>query len=136
MIEKSEGSPVLSQQSMPDRVERSAVHPRARRPHQPLRARQHLVRGAAREREQQDAFGSDAAIDEMRHAIDERPRLARSGARYDEQRTVTVCRRRELFGVQLRAEVARRRRDLALASGINAELICHDSRISRRASAR
>ncbi len=49
-------------------------------------ARQHLAGGAAREGEQHDALGRDAALDEEGDAVDERPRLAGARARDDERR--------------------------------------------------
>ena len=83
-----------AEQPVPDGVERAAVHPRARRADQPLGAREHLLRGAAREGEEQDALGGDAALDEVRDAMDERARLARARARDDQQRRVAEAWRR------------------------------------------
>ena len=48
-----------------------------------------------------------AAAEQMRDAIDERARLARAGARDDEQRTVAEGRGRVLLRIQLRREVDR-----------------------------
>ena len=66
-----------------------------------LDAPQHLGGGAAREREQQHAPRVGAALDEVRHAVHERGRLAGAGAGDDEQRPVAVLRRGELLWVEL-----------------------------------
>ena len=66
-----------------------------------LDAAQHLGGGAAREREQQDAPRVGAALDEVRHAVHERGRLAGAGAGDDEQRPVAVRHGGELLGVEL-----------------------------------
>ena len=67
---------------------------------------EHLVGGAAREGEEEDALGRDAAFDEVGDAVDERARLPGAGAGDDEQRTVAVRGGGGLLGVQLRGEVA------------------------------
>ena len=99
------GGSVAAEQPVRGGVKGPAVHARARAADQPLGAREHLLRGAAREGEEQDALGRHAALDQVRDAVDERPRLARAGAGDDEQRTVAKLRGR-LFGVELGGEVA------------------------------
>ena len=68
--------------------------------HQAAGARQHLARGAARERQQQDAFGRHALLDQVGDAAGERPRLAGAGAGDDQHRPVAAGDRRELGGIQ------------------------------------
>ena len=78
----------LSEQAMPDGVKGAAVHPRAGGADESLGAGEHLAGGAAREGEEEDALRRDAALDQVRDAVDERARLARAGAGDDEQRPV------------------------------------------------
>ena len=61
---------------------------------------QHLLRGAPRERQQQDRAGRHAALDQPRDAIDQRASLARSRARHDQQRAVAMRHGGELRGIQ------------------------------------
>jgi len=63
------------------------------------RAPRHLDRGAAREREQQEALRIRALQDEMCHAMRERVGLSRARAREDQQRARSMARRRALRGV-------------------------------------
>ena len=68
---------------------------------QPLRPRQHLLRCASRERQEQNSLCLDAALDQVRDTIDERARLASASARDDEKWPITVCSRGRLFRIQL-----------------------------------
>ena len=79
-----------AQQPVRGRVEGPAVHGAARAPDQPFGAAEHLLRGATREREEQDALRTDAALEQVRDAIHERAGLARPRARDDQQRAVRV----------------------------------------------
>ena len=84
----------------PDALGRAARAVAARREDR-LDPAQHLARGAAREREQQDAPRVRAALDELGDAVRERCRLAGAGAGDDEQRSVAVLGGCELVGVEL-----------------------------------
>ena len=84
----------------PDALRGAARGVAARRQHR-LDAPQHLGGGAAREGEQQDAPRVGAALDEVRHAVHQRGRLAGAGAGDDEQRAVAVLRRGELLWIEL-----------------------------------
>ncbi len=64
-------------------------------------AAKHLLRGAARERQQQYRLGIDSHLHQPRHAVGERPRLARPRAGNDERWTIHMLHRFELRGVQL-----------------------------------
>ena len=127
---------VLPQEPVPGSVERSAVHPRARVAYESLRAREHLLRRPPGEREKQDALGLYAPFDQVCDTIYERARLARTGARDDEQGTVAVFGGRELFGVELRAEIASRRLYFALSAWIDPQLIGHVSKYNAARLAR
>ena len=72
-------------------VKRSALDPRGRGAHEAFGAREHFVGGAAREGEEENAFGCDALIYKMRDAIDERSRFAGAGSG-DEQRSFAMWR--------------------------------------------
>jgi hypothetical protein len=61
----------------------------------------HLAGGFVGKREQQDGFRLDAIIEQPRHAIRQRPRLARSRARNDER----LPRRADDGGVLLLIEL-------------------------------
>jgi hypothetical protein len=71
-------------------MEGSTVYAGARRSDELCRTAEHLLRGAARKGEQEDPVRRDPALDEMRDAIDQRPGLAGTGARDNEQRPITV----------------------------------------------
>ena len=130
MIVKSRGEAgrgaELSEQPVPGGVERSAVHPRAAPTDESLGAGEHLLRGAAREGEEEDALGRDAALDQVRDAVDERARFARARAGDDEQRPVA-----EGDGARLlRIEGGRERRlvrggKLSRARAVEARLVRH-----------
>lgn len=62
---------------------------------------QHFVRRPSGERQQEDPLRSDAALDELRDAMDERSRLAGAGPGDDEEGTVSVVHRRELSRVEV-----------------------------------
>ena len=65
-----------------------------------LCAPQHLLRGATRERQQQDRAGRHAALDQPRDAINQRASLARSRSRHDQQRAVAMRHGGKLRGIQ------------------------------------
>ncbi len=52
---------------------------------------EHLRRGPAGEREQQDAIGRDTLLDQVGNPTRQCPRLAGSRTGYDQQGPVTVC---------------------------------------------
>ncbi len=114
-------------------VERAAVHGAALAPHELLRAREHLLRRAPREGEQEDPLGTDAALDQVGHAVDQRARLARPRAGDDEQGAVRMRRGRALRVVEVGGEVhAATRCDFAHAGGVGNRLTRHGLNISRR----
>ena len=61
---------------------------------------EHLARGAAREREQQDPLGRHAAVDQAGDPAGQRPRLAGAGAGHDQQRPAEVLDGLALLGVE------------------------------------
>ena len=69
---------------MARRVKGAAVHARTLCADQSFGAREHLLRGATREGQEENALGSDTAADEMRHAMDERSRFSSARAGDDE----------------------------------------------------
>ena len=71
---------------------------------------EHFPCGAIREREQQDSPRRDAEFNQPRHAIRERPRLARTRARNHQQRPAASIHNRTLFGIQLLTVVDERSR--------------------------
>ena len=107
MIEKSRGETgvgtELSEQAVPGGVERPALHAARHGAHEAFGAAEHFLGGAAGEGEEEDALGRDAALEQVRDAVDQRARLAGAGAGDDEQRTVAVGRGGSLLVVQLRA---------------------------------
>ncbi len=84
-----------------ERVERAACDLRTAAADEPGRAAQHLFRGLAGERQEQDRARRHARLDEARDPIDERPRLAAARAGDDEHRAVERRRGLELLRVQL-----------------------------------
>ena len=106
-------------------VKRSAVHAPAARADEAFRAREHLLRGAAREGQQEDALGARAAIDQVRDAIDERACFSRAGSGHDQERPVAVRGGGELLGVQLGRVVAGLRSVVMLAGRVDAWLLGH-----------
>ena len=79
---------VQPQDAIADRVERAG--PRQIEPREPLCAPGHLLRGAARERQQQDPPRIGPVGDELRDAMCERCRLAGAGAGDDQERRVAA----------------------------------------------
>ena len=75
----------LSEEAMAGGVERPAVHFRRGRPDESLGAAQHLLRGASREREEEDALRPHALGEEVGDAVDERAGLPRACAGDDEE---------------------------------------------------
>ena len=98
---QAERASVESQEPVRRGVERAAPHtPEPSLAGQALGPREHLARGPAREREQQDALGWHAAVDQPGHPARERPRLARSGTRHHQERAAEMLDRRALLRVQ------------------------------------
>ena len=74
--------------------------------------------------------GPDAALEQVRDAIDERARLAGARAGDDQQRAVRVRSRLQLRRIQLGGEVRRALRlDLAEAGRVDAGVLVHEIRI-------
>ena len=95
-------------------------------PDEPLGAREHLAGGAAGEREQEDALGGDASLDEERDPVDERAGLARARAGDDEQGRVAEGDGARLIGVERRDEVVLVvRGQVPRARAIQARLVGH-----------
>ena len=90
---------VLAQEAGAHVVERAAPHA-VHAGHERLGAREHLARGAVRERQQEDARGRHALLDEVGDAVDERAGLARARRREDEHRAVRRRRGGALLGVE------------------------------------
>jgi hypothetical protein len=90
----------LSEQPMTDGMKGPAMHPGASGADQSLGAGEHLAGGATREGEEEDPFGRDSTLDQVRDAVDERARLARAGAGDDEQRRVAERRGALLLRVE------------------------------------
>ena len=100
---KPQPSAVQSQQAVRDRVECAAPDfAGALTVYEPPGARKHLACGAARERQQQNAFGWHPLLDQVRDATRERPRLARARTGDDQHRPFTAGDRLELRGVECR----------------------------------
>jgi hypothetical protein len=113
-------------------VERAAVHAAAGAPDEAFRAGEHLLGDAAREGEEEDALRRDAALDEVRDAVDERARLAGAGAGDDEEGAVAVGGRLALGLVELRGEVHRALGgDLARSCRVGAGVGAHGGNIPR-----
>lgn len=91
-----------AQHSISDRVKGAA--PQSTRVHrQQIRdAIEHLTRGFIREREQKDIARVDAVLEQIRHAIRKRARLAAARTGDHQQRTGRRGHRRELLLIQLR----------------------------------
>ncbi len=98
---QAERPAVEPEQPVGGRVERAAPDPAERAvAGQLLGAREHLAGGAARERQQQDPLGRDAAIDQVRDPAGERPGLARAGPGDHQQRPAEVLDGRSLLRVE------------------------------------
>jgi hypothetical protein len=82
-------------------MERAPEDPLSRAARQRVRARKHVPRCAASERQQQDPLGGDTTGDERGDARAERRRLPGPGAGEHEQVAVPVQRGGALLGVQL-----------------------------------
>jgi hypothetical protein len=98
---QAERRAVPAHEAVRHRVERPAEDAPRRPSGHRLRAREHLPRRTAREREQQDPLGGDATGDERGDARAERRRLPGSRAGEHEQVAISVKRGRTLLGVQL-----------------------------------
>ncbi len=92
---------VAAEQSVRRGVERSPTYPLAVAAYEFLRAGQHLLRCSARERQQQYALGRHAPLNEVRHPIHERARLARARTGDDEKGAIAVGCSRGLLRIQL-----------------------------------
>ena len=98
---QTERSTVEPQQAIGDGVERAAPDlAGARWLDQAVGAREHLARGAAGKRQQQDAFGRHALLDQVGDATGERPGLAGAGAGDDQHRAVAARDRLELGRIE------------------------------------
>ena len=101
----SKGTPPAAQELVADRMEGSA--PDARHAgHDALGALEHFVRGAVREREEENPLRRHALLNQIGHAVHERARLARAGGREHENRPVAGRRRRALFWVEDFTEIS------------------------------
>jgi hypothetical protein len=83
------------------------------------------MRGAAREREEEDSFGWNAAFYQVRDTVDERSGFAGAGSRDDEQRAIDMRGSRGLFAIQLGGEIARWFGDDSFARRIEPKIIGH-----------
>ena len=97
---ESERRGVPAHEAMPHRVERTAEHAPSRAAGHRLRAREHVPRRTARERQQQDPLGRGAVGDERRDARTKRRRLPGPRAGQHEQVAVAVQCGGALLGVQ------------------------------------
>jgi hypothetical protein len=88
---------------------------------QSLGARQHLLRSAAGEGEQENPLRFDAAVNQVCDSIDQSASLACARAGDYEKRTIAVGCSGCLLRVQIRGEVTLRRRNESLSSGVNAD---------------
>ena len=86
---------------MRGRMESPTVDALAVATDQPLCPRQHLLRGASRERQQQNSLRLHAALNQMRDTIHERARLAGASPGDDEKRPITVGSGGRLFRIEL-----------------------------------
>ena len=68
--------------------------------HQITSTSQHLISGSSGEGEEQNPIRSDSPVEEARHTRCQRPGLARTCARHDHQRGLTVGRHRQLCFVE------------------------------------
>ena len=99
-VGESEQRGIAAQDGMRERMERAARHPVAPAAQQRAGAGDHLFRGAARERQQQQAARVDALLDHARDTEHERARLAAPGAGQHQHRAVAHGGRLVLAGVQ------------------------------------
>ena len=90
---------VPPQHPVADRVERPAPEPGRVATDQLLHAVHHLSRGLVGEGQQEDAVHRDALLKQIRHAIGQRARLARSGSRQHQCRPGRRRDSRELLGL-------------------------------------
>ena len=98
---EAEAASEAAQQPVADRVERSSHQPSHVHAQQGLDAPQHFARGPVRERQQEDAGRVVPGLDEARDAVDERPRLARTRPRDDQDRTAALEHDLPLLVVEL-----------------------------------
>ena len=98
---QAERASVEPQQPVRRGVERAAPHPpEPALAGQALGPGEHLAGRPARERQQQDALGRHAAVDQPGDPAGERPGLPRARARHHQERAAEVLDRGPLFGVQ------------------------------------
>jgi hypothetical protein len=87
-------------------VKGPSTHASARPTDQSFCSGEHFLSGAPRKREEKNPLGAHAALDQMGETVDEGPCLPGSCAGNDEERPVAECRRRRLFRIELRREIA------------------------------
>ena len=93
------------QHPVADRVKRPAPQPRRVAADQVRDAVHHLARRLVRERQQEDAVDRDALLEQVRHPIGQRARLARARPGQHQRRPRRGRDRRELLRVELRLVV-------------------------------
>jgi hypothetical protein len=98
---ETQGPPGAPEDGVGKGVERPARDAVAAAAHERRRARQHLLRRLAREREQEDLRRRHARLDQARDAVDERPRLAAPRTRDHQHGPVEHGGGLVLRGVQL-----------------------------------
>ena len=102
---------VPAEHPVSDRVKRAAPEPTRIHRQEIRHAVEHLARGLVRESEEQDVARINPVLEQIRHAIRERPRLAAPRARDHQQGPRRCCDGRELLLIQLRRviDIDRRR---------------------------
>jgi hypothetical protein len=73
------------QQAVSGAVKRATMHLPRRGPHEAFDAREHFLGRPSREREQQYTLGLHALLEQVGHAVHERTRFPRAGARHDQE---------------------------------------------------
>ncbi len=116
----------LTQKPVAGCVKRPAVDTRACGPDEPLGTREHLVRGAPRERQQENTIRTNASPDQVGDTVHKCSRLTRAGACNDEERTIGMRGGGGLFPIQLGREcLVIGRRAIALARTVDAGDVRH-----------
>ncbi len=90
-------APVPAQNSVAHGVERPAPNPLASTGNKFATRPEHFARGFVCEREQQDVARIDPVLEQIRHALCERPRLTPAGAGDDQKRTGRCSHGRQLL---------------------------------------
>jgi hypothetical protein len=117
-------TPEAAEESVTSSMKRSAMHLAGNGPDEAFNAREHFLRGAPREGEKEDSLRADAALEEMRDAVNEGAGLAGSCAGDDQECAVAVRCGRLLLLIQS-ASRASATRDVAIARGIDVEVAGH-----------